>query len=156
MGLVGSLSGRQDVINEGKWSLLAGLKTKIHDERQAMNQSGSPDDIDFSVDMDNLYREEGITDLKAASIRKLVPIKADGSDDSSRTAIFYGNTQLMTPDGPLPLQAELKANNLNEAYAEFPNAMRVALSAMIEKVQRMQQERNSQKSNDSRIIVPGM
>ena len=31
--------------------------------------------IDFTVDQSNLYREEGITDLKVASIRRLIPIK---------------------------------------------------------------------------------
>lgn len=120
-----------------------------------MTDANNNENIDFSVDQDNLYREESITDLKVASIRRLVPIKADGSDDPSRTPIFYGNTQLMTPEGPLPLQAQLTANNLNEAFSEFPNAMKVALSDMIEKIQQMQQEKQHQKQNDSRIIVPG-
>ena len=120
-----------------------------------MTDANRNEKIDFSVDRNNLYREESITDLKVASIRRLVPIKADGSDDPSRTPIFYGNTQLMTPEGPLPLQAQLMANNLTEAFAEFPNAMQTALSDMIEKIQEMQQEQKRQKQNQSRIIVPG-
>ena len=64
-------------------------------------------DIDFTVDQDNLFREEAITDLKVASIRRLVPVKPDGSDDPGRTPIFMGHSQIMTPEGPLPLQARL-------------------------------------------------
>ena len=33
----------------------------------------------IEVDRDNLYREEVVTDLKVATIRKLVPIRPDGS-----------------------------------------------------------------------------
>ena len=65
-----------------------------------MTNTANEQQIDFNVDRDNLYREEGITDLKTASIRRLIPIKADGSTDASRTAIFVGSTQLMTPEGP--------------------------------------------------------
>lgn len=121
-----------------------------------MTDSEKHDQIDFTVDLDNLYREESITDLKVASIRQLLPIKPDGSDDPSRTPIFVGSTQLMTPEGPLPLQAKLMANNIDEAFAEFPGAMDAALSEMVEKIQKMQdQEKQRARQNDSRIIVPG-
>ena len=120
-----------------------------------MNAQATPHDIDFTVDQNNLYREEAITDLKVASIRKLVPIKADGSNDTSRSPIFVGSTQLMTPEGPLPLQARLQANNLSEAYTEFPNAMRQAMNEMIQKLEQMHREQQNQSRDDSRIIVPG-
>ena len=45
---------------------------------------------DIAVDQNNLYREETFTDLKVASIRRLTPIKPDGSDDFTRPAIFVG------------------------------------------------------------------
>jgi hypothetical protein len=111
--------------------------------------------IDFTVDRANLYKEEAITDLKTASIRKLVPIKSDGSPDESRTTIFIGSTQLMTPEGPLPIQARLMANNLNEAFDEFPNAMQQSLNEVIAELQKMHEQRQNQKRDDSRIIVPG-
>jgi hypothetical protein len=111
--------------------------------------------IEFKVDRDNLYREEGLTDMKTASIRRLVPIKADGSPDTSRTEIFVGSTQLMTPEGPLPIQARLMANNLSEAFDEFPSAMQQALNEVIDELQKMQQQRKNQKRDSSRIIVPG-
>jgi len=109
--------------------------------------------IDFTVDKDNLYREEGYTDLKVASIRKLVPIKVDGSEDSARTPIFIGNTQLMSPEGPLPIQSALPANNFEEALAVFPDAMKEAMNKMIEEVRKMQSQQKQEE--DSRIIVPG-
>lgn len=120
-----------------------------------MTEPKSAADIDFTVDQKNLFREESITDLKVASIRRLVPIQADGSDDTSRSPIFVGSSQLMTPEGPLPLQARLQANSLAEAYQEFPGAMRQALNDMVAQLQQMRREQANQKKESSRIIVPG-
>jgi hypothetical protein len=111
--------------------------------------------IDFTVDQNNLYREEAITDLKVASIRKLVPIKPDGSDDKSRSPLFMGHSQVMTPEGPLPLQARLAANNLAEAYAIFPDTMQQVLSETIQQLQELYRQEEEKKRDDSRIIVPG-
>jgi hypothetical protein len=113
-------------------------------------------DIDFSVDKNNLYREEAITDLKVASVRRLIPIGLDGKDDRSRTPVFVGHTQLMSPEGPVPIQAKLAANNLQEALDEFPKAMELELANIIEKLKQMQQQQQQAKQqDDSRIIVPG-
>jgi uncharacterized protein YyaL (SSP411 family) len=112
-------------------------------------------EIDFTVDQQNLYREEAITDLKVASIRRLVPIKADGSDDPSRGSIFMGHTQVMTPEGPLPLQGRLAANNLAEAFEVFPEAMQLALSEMVAQLEDMYRQEKEKKRDDSRIIMPG-
>ena len=110
--------------------------------------------IDFTVDKNNLYREESITDLKVAAIRKLVPIKDDGSDDDSRQTIYVGNSQLMSPEGPIPLQAKLEATTLEEAMAAFPKAMEAAMAEMIEQVKEMQQQQQQQQASESRIITP--
>ncbi|MBN2808128.1 MAG: cytoplasmic protein [Deltaproteobacteria bacterium] len=110
---------------------------------------------DFSVDTKHLYREETITDLKVASIRVLTPIHLDGSPDLSRTPVYIGNTQLMSPEGPVPLQAPLPADNLEEAMAVFPNAMRQALTEMVEKIKEMQQQQLRKERESSRIIIPG-
>jgi hypothetical protein len=109
--------------------------------------------IDFTVDQKNLYREENITDMKVAAIRKMTPITPSGAVDESRTAIFVGTTQLMTPEGPLPIQAMLQANSLQEAFEVFPKAMEAAMMRMIEQIQQAQQAQR--KKDDSRIIVPG-
>lgn len=120
-----------------------------------MNETQQPGDIDFTIDRNNLYREESITDLKKGSIRKMVPIKPDGSEDNSRSPMFFGHTQLMSPEGPLPLQARLMANNLTEAMDVFPQAMQQALAEMVETIQKLQQEQQARQRDDSRIIVPG-
>lgn len=120
-----------------------------------MNEAEQLNNINFSIDKNNLYREESITDLKVASIRKLIPIKPDGSEDEKRTAIFVGHTQLMSPEGPLPIQAPLNATNIDEAMDAFPGAMKQALVEMVEKIKQMQQQEKMQPKEDSRIIVPG-
>jgi len=79
--------------------------------------------INLNVDRNNLYREDSVTDIKVAAIRRLTPIKADGSDDDSRDPIFMGQTQLMSPSGPLLLQSLLEARTLEEAMDKFPAAM---------------------------------
>ena len=112
--------------------------------------------LDFTVEKTNLYREENIIDLKMASIRCLTPIKPDGTIDESREKIFMGHTQLMSPQGPVPLHAPLKASTLEEAMDNFPEAMQHAMAEMIENVKKMQQEQEKLKQKeDSRIIVPG-
>jgi len=79
--------------------------------------------INLNVDRENLYREDSVTDVKVAAIRRLTPIKADGSDDDSRDPMFMGQTQLMSPSGPILLQSLLEARTLEEAMDKFPDAM---------------------------------
>ncbi|MFH1981017.1 MAG: cytoplasmic protein [Pseudomonadota bacterium] len=107
------------------------------------------DKLNLKVDTTNMYMEEGFTDLKVASIRRLTPIKADGTPDPSRTPIFVGTTQLLTPEGPLPIQAPLMANSLQEALEVFADAMKKAVADMMQEARRMKQD------EASRIIVPG-
>lgn len=103
----------------------------------------------FTVDVDNLYREESITDLRAATIRRLIPIKADGSDDSSRPNRFIGDTTLMTQMGPIPVQFPLDAPTLTEACALFPAGIKSAIERLNERAREMARE------EASRIVVPG-
>jgi len=118
-----------------------------------MKNIASIDDIEFNLDPQNLYLEENVTDLKVGSIRRLVPVNADGSRDTSRTEMFVGTTQLMTNEGPLPVQAQLMANNMQEALRIFPAAMRQAMSEMLQELEQLQQRLKAEQ--DSRIIVPG-
>lgn len=108
--------------------------------------------IDFTVDINNLYREEAITDLQVATIRILKPIKADGSDDPSRNPLFFGHTQLMSPEGPIPIQSDLKATTLDEAIREFPLSMEKAMKEIIDSIREMQREQ--MQKEQSRIITP--
>ena len=111
--------------------------------------------IDFTVKKDNLYREESITDLKTASIRCLTPVKTDGTVDESRQMIFVGHTQLMSPQGPIPLQARLNASTLEEALERFPAAMQNEMAQVIEQVKKMQQEMEKEEQKQkSNLILP--
>jgi hypothetical protein len=111
--------------------------------------------IDFTVDKNNLYREESITDLKVASIRRLTPIKLDGTEDTSRPPVFMAQTQLMSPEGPVPLQSALKAVTIEEAIDEFPGAMQQALAEVVQQMKKMREQKTNKQNEDSRIIMPG-
>ena len=119
-----------------------------------MAENAQRQEIDFTVDRKNLYREESFTDLKVASIRKLTPVNPDGTDDKTRASLFFGHTQLMSPEGPVPIQSRLMANNLVEAMDQFPGAMEKAMTELVENLKELQKREAAQKKDDSRVIVP--
>lgn len=100
-------------------------------------------------DKNNLYKEKTYTDLKTGSIKQLSPVKADGTKDESRTPMFMGQTQMMSPSGPLPIQCMIEANNLEEAADKFPEAINATVERIIEEAKKVRQE------EASRIVVPG-
>ena len=103
--------------------------------------SDQPEKIsDVKMDVANFYREEAYTDLKTGGIRKLVPIKPDGTEDEARPAVFSGHTQVMSPHGPVPIQGSIEAATLEEAVIGFPQAMEDAMNKMVEEAQKLQRE----------------
>jgi hypothetical protein len=104
---------------------------------------------EISVDRDGLYREDVFTDLKVASIRRLVPVRSDGSEDESRETLFVGQTQLMSQAGPLPVSCPIEARTLEEAMDAFPEAVQLAVDRLVEEAREMQRQ------EASRIVVPG-
>ncbi len=102
----------------------------------------------IQVDENNLYREELITDLKVASIRKLVPIRSDGSPDDQRSVIFSAQTHVMSQMGALPVNCPLEAKTLADAIREFPSAVKKGVERMIEEA------REFQRQEAGRIVVP--
>ena len=115
--------------------------------------------IDFSIDRSNLYKEESFTDLKVGNIRRLLPVKPDGSEDKTRKTIFVGQTNLMTPNGALPIQGVIRAKELQQAVKRFPEAMEEAVARMMEEAQKIKDRQGSKiitkQEEDSRIIIPG-
>ena len=103
---------------------------------------------DIRIDQDSLYREETYTDRRAGTLRRLVPVLADGSPDAARPVLWLGQTQLMTPGGVLPLGFEIDAPDLASAIEKFPDAVKQALEDAIEEAQQMRRE------SASRIVVP--
>ena len=104
---------------------------------------------EMQPDIENLYKEESFTDLRIAQIRKLTPIKIDGSPDEARPLMFIGETQLMSQRGPLPIHTPIEATSLQEAFEKFPEAINAAVERMIEEAKEMQRQ------EASRIVVPG-
>ena len=100
------------------------------------------------IDQNSLYREETYTDRRAGTLRRLVPVLADGSPDAARPVLWLGQTQLMTPGGVLPLGFEIDAPDLASAIEKFPDAVKQALEDAIEEAQQMRRE------SASRIVVP--
>jgi hypothetical protein len=96
----------------------------------------------------NLYRDENYSDLQTGGIRQLTPVKANGEIDKSRKVIFYGQTQLITQHGPLPIQFSIDAKNLQMAMEKFPEAMEQYVESMVEEAKKIQRD------EQSRIIVP--
>jgi len=107
------------------------------------------DTLDLSVKQENLYLEESFSDLDMASIRRLTPVKPNGLKDKSRKQIFVGHLNIMTPQGPIPIQAPIDARNLKEAVELYPDTMKIALKKMQEEVEKLKEKQ------ESRIIVPG-
>jgi hypothetical protein len=103
---------------------------------------------DVRIDPNSLYREEILTDRRAGTIRRLIPIKLDGSPDTTRVVLFSGQTQLLTPAGVLPLAFEIEATTLEDAIKKFPDAMKRALDEAIEEAREFRREAAS------RIVVP--
>ena len=106
-------------------------------------------EIDLKLDGDNIYKDESFTDMKTGAVRRLTPINSDGSGDDSRDAIFIAQTQLMSPEGALPVSAMLEAKTLAEAIQVFPEAVNKEVERIVEIAQKAKQEESS------RIIVPG-
>jgi len=104
---------------------------------------------EITIDKDSLYLEEVFTDLKIATIRRLTPVKPDGSPDPSRPTLFQGQTQLMSQMGPIPVSCAIEAADMAEAIEKFPEAIGEAVERMIDEAREMQRQ------EASRIIVPG-
>jgi hypothetical protein len=104
---------------------------------------------EINVDSSNLYREEIYTDLRVATIRRLVPVLADGSPDPARTPLFTGQTHLMSQAGPLPVECAIEATSLDEAAQKFPAAIKVAVERLVEEAKELRRR------EASRIVVPG-
>jgi hypothetical protein len=103
---------------------------------------------EIKVDASHLYREEVFTDLRIATIRRLTPVRADGTPDPSRPALYSAQTTLMSQAGPLPVEAPIDAASLEEAAAKFPAAIQEAVDRLLEEA------REIRRREASRIVVP--
>ena len=101
-----------------------------------------------TMDPNELYREEVITDRKMGTLRCLTPINSDGSSDTGRSVVYSGQIQIMTPAGSLPIGFEIEANSLDEAVGKFPDAAKLAVDSTLEQLKELQREAASS------IVIP--
>ena len=111
-------------------------------------QGAARDLKDLKMERDRLYLEEVITDLAAGTIRRMTPIKADGTPDESRATLYMGQAQILSAMGPLPVQFELEAGSLEEATDMFGPEAEKAVRRMVDELRELQREQASQ------IVVP--
>ena len=102
-----------------------------------------------AMDPNGLYREENYTDQKTGAIRKLTPVKADGTEDTDRSVEFYGSAQVMTPMGAMPLNFALEGATLGEAAEDFAGKAEIAVEEAGRELERMRRDQAS------KIVVPG-
>ncbi len=96
----------------------------------------------------SLYREDTFTDQRVGTIRRMTPVRPDGSDDPGRAVLFLGQATVMTPMGSLPLSFELQATNLAEAVAQFGPAAQLAIEDAARELQEMRRQAASS------IVIP--
>jgi len=104
---------------------------------------------DGVMDPDNLFREENFTDQKMGAIRKLIPVKADGSEDGERNVMFFGSAQVMTPMGAMPLNFALEGDTVGAAAEDFAVKAAIAVEQAAKELETMRREQASQ------IVMPG-
>ena len=103
-----------------------------------MTDDNAPRDV--RMDVDDLWREEIVTDRKVGTIRIMVPIKADGSTDPARATVYTGEAQMMTNMGPLPINFDIEAKTLAAAVSGYAAAAKVAIERTVRELQELRRE----------------
>jgi hypothetical protein len=88
----------------------------------------------------DLYLEEIFTDRRVGTIQRLTPVTTTGQTDASRSVVYVGQAQVMTPAGALPLSFEIPARSLAEAVAGFGAAAEQAVAETMQKLQELRRE----------------
>jgi len=103
---------------------------------------------DPQMDAAALYQEEVFTDRRVGAIRRLTPVKSDGSVDTARPVLFVGQAEIMTNMGPVPINFEIEGKSLDQAVAGFSAAAAVAIERTVQQIQEMRRQAASQ------LVVP--
>ncbi len=105
-------------------------------------------DADAEMDANALYQEEMFTDRRVGALRRLTPVKSDGSRDTARPVLFIGQAEIMTNMGPVPLSFELPGETLDVAEAGFRAGGSVAVEKTVQEIQELRRQQASQ------LVVP--
>jgi hypothetical protein len=109
-----------------------------------------PDDRapEIKLDPAALYLEEVFTDRRIGTIRRMTPVKGDGSRDPKREVAYVGETQVMSTVGALPISFEIDATSLDEAARKFGPAAKDAIERTMKELQELRRRAASS------IVVP--
>ncbi len=103
---------------------------------------------EIRIDPASLYLEEVFTDRRIGTIRRLTPVKGDGSRDPKREIAYLGETQVMSTVGALPISFEIDAASLDEAAQKFGPAAKEAIERTMRELQELRRRAASS------IVVP--
>lgn len=123
-----------------------------------MNGGTRKGGAEIQVDQANLYREEVFTDLKVATVRRLTPVRTDGSHDESRPTVFVGQSSVLTQAGPIPVDVPLDAQTLEEVWQLFPAALNRAIEQLVAEVDELRRRQSTgiimPPSGASKLVMP--
>ena len=74
------------------------------------------------MDAASVYREDVYTDRKVGTIRCLTPVNSDGRRMRAANRRSYGEAQILTPMGAIPVTFEIEATGLAEAIKNYEEA----------------------------------
>jgi len=110
--------------------------------------ASNPRNAELSMDPSALFLAEVFTDRRIGTIRRLTPVKSDGSRDTSKDVVYSGETQVLTPAGPLPISFEIPAASLDEAARAFGALAKEAVERTVKELQELRRQAASS------IVVP--
>jgi hypothetical protein len=100
------------------------------------------------MDPTDLWLEEVYTDRRVGTIRKLTPVKGDGTRDPQREIQWVGETQVLSQVGALPITFALEAKSLEEAADKFGPEAKKAIERTVRELQDLRRQAASQ------IVIP--
>ena len=103
---------------------------------------------ELKLDPDTLCLEEVFTDRRIGTLRRLTPVTKDGRPDASKTVLYVGETQIMTPAGSIPIAFEISAGSLGEAAEKFGPLAKDAIDRTVRELQELRRQASSS------IVVP--
>jgi hypothetical protein len=107
-----------------------------------------PKSTELRLDPDKLYLEEVLTDRRIGTLRRLTPVKRDGTPDAARVVAYVGETQILTPAGSIPIAFEIEAASLGEAAEKFAGLAKDAIDRTVRELQELRRQASSS------IVVP--
>jgi hypothetical protein len=99
--------------------------------------------LEAGMDETSLYREEIYTDRRIGTLRVLLPVKVDGTDDTTRPTVYQGEAQLMTNVGPLPISFDIDATSLADAVSKYGEATKAGVERAMRELQEMRRQASS-------------